>query len=378
MGLTFFAGTRSGLSQDISIPASVSSPGASVLIAVVFTNNGWPISGLQFDVAFDSTLSLSTVIGDAARGSGKSLHVSEPVPNKARVLIWEFNQNPIPDGTIVILFVNVAPAATLGVYPIHFEAALATDPNGQPVPVSATDGTLTLESLNDPAVVPQGVLNGASLLPGPVAPGEIITIMGPTISSDLSSKITSAPAPERVTFNGLPAPLINAASDQVNAVVPFGIAGRTTTTLAIANLSGTLTSISLPVALSAPGIFTQSGSGAGRGAILNQDSTTNSPDNPAGRGSIIVIYATGAGQTDPPGIDGLIPAAVLPRPALPVSVQVGGVPAEILYAGAAPGQISGVLQVNCRVPMQVAAGTSVPVLIIVGEATSQPVTVAVK
>ena len=48
----------------------------------------------------------------------------------------------------------------------------------------------------------------------------------------------------------------------------------------------------------------------------------NSPGNPAQSGSIIVFFATGAGQTDPPGTDGLIAMNILPTPRLPVSVRL--------------------------------------------------------
>jgi uncharacterized protein (TIGR03437 family) len=360
-----------GLCVDLSIPAYVAGPGASVPVAVLFTNDGPAVSGLQFDVSFDApALSLSTVIGAAARNSGKSLYAAALGSNRTRLLIWDLNKNVIPDGTIVNLFVNVSPVVMLGVYHIHFETALATDPSGHSVPVSTSDGTLTLKSVYGAPATLQSVLNGASLLPGPVAPGEIITILG--------SAISSSPGVDGITFDGLPAPLIYISSDQINAVVPFGIAGHGSTTLDIINAARISTRISLPVASSAPAIFTLGGNGAGRGAILNQDSTVNSPDNPAERGSIIVIYATGAGQTDPPGADGLIPATVLPKPVLPVSVQVGGAAALILYAGAAPDQISGVLQVNCRVPMASATGPAVPLVLTVGEATSPPVTVALR
>jgi uncharacterized protein (TIGR03437 family) len=362
---------RPGLGADLSIPAYPAGPGASVPVTVLFANDGRPVSGLQFDVSFDdSALSLATVIGSAARSSGKSVYVAALAPNRTRLLIWELSNNLIPDGAVVDLFVNVAPAVMLGVYRIHFESAIATDPTGHSVPISTSDGTLTLKSVYGAPVVTQGVLNGASLLPGPVAPGEIITILG--------SGIGSPPGFDGITFDGLPPPLIYISSDQVNAVVPFGIAGHASTTLGIVNATRISTRISLPVAPSAPGIFTLSGSGAGRGAILNQDLTVNSPDNPAARGSIIVLYATGAGQTDPAGTDGRIPTTVLPRPLLPVSVQVGGAPAEVLYAGAAPDQISGVLQVNCRVPMESAAGQTVPVFLTVGQATGPSVTVALR
>jgi uncharacterized protein (TIGR03437 family) len=78
------------------------------------------------------------------------------------------------------------------------------------------------------------------------------------------------------------------------------------------------------------------GSGVGQGAILDQNSTVNSPSNPAEKGSIVIVFASGAGQTDPGGADGQIAGDTLPTPLLPVSVQIGGLEAKVLYAGAAP------------------------------------------
>jgi len=373
LGLLSLAGSTPGLCVDLSIPAQVAGPGASVLLPISFASHGDSVSGLQFDLLFnDSVLSLSAVVGDAARSSEKTLYFASLGSGRTRVLITELNQNTISDGSIANLFVNVRPGVAPGSYSIHFGSAVASDPSGYPVAVTTADGAIAVQQIDGAAVVPEGVLNGASLLPGPVAPGEIITIMGSAIAPP------AAPESARVTFDSLAAPLLYMASEQINAVVPFGVAGRSSTIMEIANLSGSSTRISIPVASSAPAIFTLTGSGTGRGAILNQDGTVNSPDNPAQSGSIIVLFATGAGQTTPPGTDGLIPTTVLPKPHLPVSVQIGGATAEILYAGAAPGLISGALQVNCRLPQEVKAGRSVPVLLNVGEATSPPVTIAVK
>jgi uncharacterized protein (TIGR03437 family) len=121
------------------------------------------------------------------------------------------------------------------------------------------------------------------------------------------------------------------------------------------------------------------GSGAGQGAILNQNSTVNSPSNPAAKGSIIIVFATGAGQTDPGGTDGQLAGDPLPIPLLPVSVQIGGLDAKVLYAGAAPGLVAGVLQVNCVAPLDSPSGYAVPIVLSVGK-TSSPagVTVAIK
>jgi len=372
-GLLFLAGTSPGFCVDLSISGQVAGPGASVLIPVSFASHGEPISGLQFDLVFDNAaLSLAPVVGDAVRASGKMIYVAPLKASLTRILITELNQNPISDGSLVNLFVNIAPTVAPGSHSIHFQSAVASDALGNPVAITTVDGSITVVPANGTPVSPQGVLNGASLLPGAVAPGEIITIMGSAIAAP------AAPESTRVSFDGLAAPLLYLTSDQINAVVPFEIDGRDSATMEIASLLGVRTLVPIAVASSAPAIFTLGGSGTGQGAVLNQDSTVNSPGNPAQSGSIIVLFATGAGQTNPPGTDGLIATTILPKPRLLVSVQIGGVTANILYAGAAPGLISGVLQVNCRIPVEIRAGNSIPVVLSVGAAASPPVTVAVR
>jgi uncharacterized protein (TIGR03437 family) len=101
--------------------------------------------------------------------------------------------------------------------------------------------------------------------------------------------------------------------------------------------------------------------GNGPGAILNEDGTVNSPDNPAAAGSLVALYVTGLGQTDPPGQDGVVAGNLLPRPQLPVSVFVSGLPADILYAAAAPGMVAGVFQLNVRVPATITSWPEIPV-----------------
>jgi len=126
------------------------------------------------------------------------------------------------------------------------------------------------------------------------------------------------------------------------------------------------------VADSAPGIFAINV--AGQGAILNQNGTVNGVANPAQKDSIVVIYATSEGNTNPLGTTGLrIPAdgSVLKRPQLPLSVTIGGRTAEVLYAGSAPGLISGALQINVRVPLDAPSSGAVPVVLTVGSSSSQ-------
>ena len=113
---------------------------------------------------------------------------------------------------------------------------------------------------------------------------------------------------------------------------------------------------------------------------MNQDGTVNSAANPAAVGSYVFVYATGEGQTTPGGIDGKPGDAPAPTPiAQPVTATVGGVNAQVQYAGGVPGLVAGVLQVNVLLPSGVATGTSVPVVVnIGGQGTQAGVTLAVK
>jgi uncharacterized protein (TIGR03437 family) len=199
-----------------------------------------------------------------------------------------------------------------------------------------------------------------------------------SLSSD--GRVATTLGGTQILFDGVPAPLLYASSGQVAAVAPYSLDGRQGTQVQVRN--GALQSdlVALPVTAVAPSIFSADLSGAGPAAILNQDGVSiNSTVTPADKGSVISIFATGEGQTNPRGIDGLIATGGnLPQPSLPVHVFIDGREAEVLYAGAAPGAVAGLLQVNARIPMEAPSG-SVAVEIRVGNTASQPgMTVAVR
>jgi uncharacterized protein (TIGR03437 family) len=107
----------------------------------------------------------------------------------------------------------------------------------------------------------------------------------------------------------------------------------------------------LPVAPTAPAIFTVSASGIGQGAILNQDNTVNSLTNPAPAGTIIQIFATGGGQSNPPAATGSVtPVTGGGGNELPVKVFFADDQKSVVFAGPAPGFASGALQINAVVP----------------------------
>jgi uncharacterized protein (TIGR03437 family) len=86
---------------------------------------------------------------------------------------------------------------------------------------------------------------------------------------------------------------------------------------------------------------------------VNQDGSRNGTGHPTSAGEVLTIYVTGEGQTNPSGVDGRVGTAPLPTPVAPVSVTIGGVPAEVRYAGGSAGAIAGVMQVNVVVPDRV-------------------------
>ena len=239
-----------------------------------------------------------------------------------------------------------------------------------------------------PAAVILSVVNGASFLAGAVSPGELVTIFGANLGpaadapGQLSgSYVTNAIGTTQVFIGGIAAPLLFASSTQINAVVPFGVSG-TTAQVQVFYQGQSIATASVPVQAASPAVFSMNGDGGGQGAILNQNGSVNSQSNPASRGSVVAIFATGGGVTTPASVDGLLTASVPPYPApalVPVSVTIEGLPAEIKYVGAAPGLVAGVIQIDAVVPANALQARFDQVVVTIGDYVSpSAVTVAVQ
>ncbi len=249
-------------------------------------------------------------------------------------------------------------------------------------------GALRTETLI-PVVPPNAAVNGASFAkltadgpPAPLTPGSIFSLFGSNLATGTGGA-ASLPLPRtlldaQVKIGGLDAPLFFVSSGQINAQVPWELAGRSTASIAVSvkgAFSGTET-----VTLSAqqPGIFSTASSGAGQGAILDAQFRLVGSSNPARAGDVIQIFATGLGPTTPTVVTGeAAPSSPLANVNAPVQCRIGNASAEVLFAGLAPGFV-GLYQVNARIPTGTAAGGAVPVVISVGTATSNTVTIAVQ
>jgi uncharacterized protein (TIGR03437 family) len=268
---------------------------------------------------------------------------------------------------------------------VPLTASVTIDPSGLPDgtylgTVTAGSGVLQVTILvgnPGPQLPANGIVNAASELGGPISPGEIIAIYGMNIGPEVpygaqvwdgvaASKVAGA----RVWFGGLPAPILYASQNLITAVVPFGIAGQTSVQVQSENLVARTPPFSIAVAEATPALFTADSSGKGQVAAYNQDYSLNSPSNPATQGSVVFLYATGAGVLNRSVADGtIISSATPPGSALPITVSIGGRSATIVYAGAAPDLIAGALQINAQVPTGIASG-SATVVVTVGTSSS--------
>ncbi len=232
--------------------------------------------------------------------------------------------------------------------------------------------------------------NFSSFPTGTVAPGEIVSVFGiglgpdqpvvPVVARGSGAAYPTMLGGAQVLFDGVPAPLLYVSANQINAVVPYGIKSPVTqVTVQRGGISDGPRA--LPVAPAVPAIFTANSAGSGQAAALNEDGSYNSAANPAAGGSMVVFYVVGGGMMNSPVADGSVSGNALPLPApqLPVTAQIRGVEVDPSYAGSAPGYVSGLLQINVRVPASIGFGSSVPLTVLVGGQASQfNVTIAVK
>jgi uncharacterized protein (TIGR03437 family) len=277
-------------------------------------------------------------------------------------------------------------------YPQYLDVTGKTTPiQNNSVPIGAKPILLQSAggSAPTPTVAITAVTNAASNLSGSISPGEIVTLYGSGLGP--AQLVSAAPGADglfdpqldgvTVSFNGVAAPILYASASQLAAIVPYATSGTAaggTAQVVAAFQREASSAFSATIAPTSPGVFTADSSGQGQAAALNSDGSPNSSTNPAHIGDEIVLFATGAGQTTPPGIDGKPAMPVYPRPVQSIQVAIGGKMATIDYAGGAPGEVAGLLQVNVEIPAGVPSG-AVPVVIQIGGVRSQNgVTIAVQ
>jgi uncharacterized protein (TIGR03437 family) len=292
--------------------------------------------------------------------SGGNAPFSATIPSSASWL----QVTPTSGSTPATLSVSVN---TQGVAAGSYSTTIAIGSPYAPAGAASVTVTYTVTQIT---VRPVAITNAASYATGVVSPGENIVIWGTSIGPSTlaygaltgsGGALGTSAGNTRVLFDGVPAPVVYALATQTSVLVPYEVAGRPTTSVVVEYQGVQSTPLVYSVQPAVPGIYTQNLQGFGPGAILNQDGiTVNGPGTQAPKGSVVSVYMTGEGQTSPAGATGAIAPANAPapwkQPLLRATATVGNLPALVEYYGSAPGLVSGVMQVNVRIPANAPSG----------------------
>jgi uncharacterized protein (TIGR03437 family) len=389
---------------SISIAANSAVNGSMTVSVNLVISAGQPILNNIYPasvVAGPSVNPVVTIYGDNFFST--SVVTLQQAPNPAITLPSTLLSRKVLQATI-----NAALLSSPGVWTLAVTNP-APPNNPSQGPVSTFFNVI---SATQPAII--SVVNAASYLatavqtgtnPDPVTPGatsvsprQIISIFGQNLGPSTVTSATPVGSPLTyptvlsgitVTFmvngNLLAAPILMVSSNQINAIVPVGVAaaigsGSPTAQIVVQNNGTPTLPFTATVVAEDPGVFTFGGLGQGQAAILNYDSTTggysiNSSKSGAARGSTILIYATGMGDLslNPDGTsvpDGAVATAALTVADQTARVDIAGQPAVVSYAGACPGAVAGLVQINAIVPPTVATGSSVAITVSIGSAAT--------
>jgi uncharacterized protein (TIGR03437 family) len=179
-----------------------------------------------------------------------------------------------------------------------------------------------------PPVETISVLNGASLAPGPVAPGMLLVIRGTGIpAADAADTI--------ILINSILVPILSMDDTQIQVQAPATLVTPDDAQIVIVHQGGIAAMVNVATAAAAPALF---------------------PIDPlavkAAPGAIVTLYGTGLGLGD-----------------LPVTATIGGVDAEVASLDPSPGY-TGLFRIDLSVPAAAPAGIAA-VVVTVGGAASQ-------
>lgn len=248
---------------------------------------------------------------------------------------------------------------------------------GNGIAMLTTSGLTVLAPNYDAAVAPPAIARVVNAADGtlPVAPGGLISVFGSQMSP-VNVATQQIPLPTALgnsclSINGAPVPLLFVSSQQINAQLPYNVAGDAT--LTIHTPGGVSGNYMFSVQSAAPSIFQSGTAGplSGLATIVRADNNQLvTPTNPIHGHDTVVIYLTGLGATYP-AVDAGLPAPSDPLASATITptVTLGGSSLSVLYAGLVPG-LAGVYQINATVPGIVTQGMNVPLTISQGGAST--------
>lgn len=262
------------------------------------------------------------------------------------------------------------------------------------------DRRILVFTVSDTSLLKDAISHSASFVPGPLAPGTLITITASGIADGVASAPddTSQPLPTKlgnveVLFDGMPLPLLSVSPGQVRAQIPFSLSnilsaslylktehsdGRVTTTSAAA----------IKIVPANPGIFAFGGTEPRSGLILhatqNSGGQSGAPvtsENPAHPGEMLIVWAAGLGAVNantfpiPPAVG--VPYAGDARVVAPVYALVNGRSAQVVSARLPKGSI-GIYEVRLVLPHNLPSNPKTQLVIAQNGYVSNRITVPVQ
>jgi len=355
--------------EGVEKPAAGCTPSRQVMVSTRLANNfslptAWPVP-LAAQIKDDCGTDVTTSTVAASFSNGDPPVVFQNLRNGQHTATWVPTRPGSPQVIVSLRSLNPQlPEAT-----VQLAGTVSTDISTPSVPV-----------IND-----GGVVNGASFAQfRPLSPGSIFSLFGLSLadkdyqaSLGADGKLPTTLGGVKVTIGGIDAPLFYAGTGQINGQVPVELSNVTSTSIAVTARGLISAQRSIQLDATRPGIFFQAS--ATQGAVLNQDFSYNNAANPAARGSVVQIFATGLGPTSPSVATGA------PGPSSPpfatvtnsLTVTIGGLDAAVQFQALAPGFV-GLYQVNAVVPEGVTPGDAVKLKFTQNGVESNEVTIAVK
>jgi uncharacterized protein (TIGR03437 family) len=349
------AGLQPGVyTGQVAIAASgTSNPDAIIPVTLVLTSGTTP-------VATGSILQPLQPAGDFVAQLG--------VPVLLEASLLDSTGVPVKGSTVEVSFTTGEPPVTLSDAGSGIYRGIWTPTQSGPVsllflgsgaPAAIVTGTVIDPDNGQPVMSAIGPVSAASFIGGmPLAPGSIASIFG----LNLAAQTAIAPGlPEAsplggatLTINGVAAPLFAATPGQLNFFVPWELEAQTTATMVLSTAGGVSALGDVPIAPESPGVFQIDA--AGDAAAVHLNGTPVSVTAPADAGEPLEIFATGLGPVSALPADGAAapsspPASCQTTP----RVTIGGVPAQVIFAGLAPG-FAGLYQLNVLVPTGLPSG----------------------
>ena len=269
--------------------------------------------------------------------------------------------SPDRDGAVRVVGFSTSPD-----FPGGSDLVAASAPNG-----FIFGFTLDTKGIKHGGPAAACLAQAATSTEAPAIPATLTTIFGTglgpdkgvTFRLDQNNRVPTDLAGVRVTVGGMPAPVLYVQDRQINFVVPENLTEPTADVCV--GINGVQSCLFAYVGDLFPGIFHTDNTYA----VLNEDGTLNTSSNPALAGSVISLFGTGFGPFDRRVLDGSLADQPLARMLYTIRVQFssptspyppllqGPFDGDVLYAGAAPQLVSGITQINVRIPKQTIGGT---------------------